>query len=100
MVTSIRRRVTCSPIISHFRLKNASHSSVDFFAKYLRHVSAAASGAHAHAAHPVPISTMGLFTFSRLPRTYSDDVRGTSTAARVSGRVTACDCVLTLLALS
>ncbi len=28
--------ITCSPIISHFRLKNASLSSVVFLAKYLR----------------------------------------------------------------
>ena len=27
---------TCSPIMSHFRLKNASHSSVGFLAKYLQ----------------------------------------------------------------
>jgi hypothetical protein len=29
-------RSTCSPIMSHFRLKNASHSSVGFLAKYLQ----------------------------------------------------------------
>ncbi len=67
--TATSRAITCSPIMSHFRLKNASHSSVGFFAKYLGGVTLPARAALAAATHPVPISTIGVFTFSSAPRT-------------------------------